>query len=429
MEAQALIFILVTLTFCLVSGIWIGVSLFIVSLSSMYLFLDLPVHKILSAMLWNVANSSTLLALPLFILMGDILIKTRISNQLFKGLTPWVSKIPGGLLHINIFASALFAAITGSVAATTASVGKITIPELEDRGYASSLIIGSLASAGTLGIMIPPSMPMLVYGIIANVSIGKMFISGIVPGLSLMILFSLYIAIRDKGYFARKQDVFSRSERISSIYQISPTLVLITVVLGSIYLGWATPTEAAAIGVGGSALIGLLTRSMGKSEMLEIVKSTTKTSSMIIMILVGASFFSTALGFLGIPKYLCNIILASNISKAVVMAMITAVYLFLGCLIDGFSMIVMTVPIFMPIINAFSYDPIWFGIYIVLLIQIANITPPVGFNLFLVNGISSYSIGQISRWVLPFLSIMLLFVIFILLFPGFVSFLPNMVFQ
>jgi C4-dicarboxylate transporter, DctM subunit len=395
----------------------------------MYLFLDLPVHKILSAMLWNVSNSSTLLALPLFILMGDILIKTRISNQLFKGLTPWVSKIPGGLLHINIFASALFAAITGSVAATTASVGKITIPELEDRGYAPKLIIGSLASAGTLGIMIPPSMPMLVYGIIANVSIGKMFISGIVPGLSLMILFSLYIAVRDKGYLARKHDVFSRSERISSIYQISPTLVLITVVLGSIYLGWATPTEAAAIGVGGSALIGLLTGSMGKSEMLEIVKSTTKTSSMIIMILVGASFFSTALGFLGIPKYLCNIILASNISKTLVMAMITAVYLFLGCLIDGFSMIVMTVPIFLPIINAFSYNPIWFGIYIVLLVQIANITPPVGFNLFLVNGISRYSIGQISRWVLPFLSIMILFVIFIMLFPDFVSFLPNMVFQ
>ena len=429
MEAYALIYILIALFLCLISGIWIGVSLFIVSLSSMFIFLDLPVQKILSAMLWNVTNSSALLALPLFILMGDILIKTKISSQLFKGLTPWVSKIPGGLLHVNVFASSLFAAITGSVAATTASVGKITIPELQRRGYDPKLVIGSLGSAGTLGILIPPSMPMLVYGIIANVSIGKMFISGIIPGITLMTLFSLYIGLKDRGYKERKLEVYSRQMKLRSIIEIGPTISLIIVVLGSIYLGWATPTEAAAIGVGGSALIGILTKSLGRKELIEIMKSSTRTSSMIILILIGASFFSTALGFLGVPKYLCKIIIESNVSKMVVMALITLVYLFLGCLIDGFSMIVMTVPIFMPIINAYGYDLIWFGIYIVLLIQIANITPPVGFNLFLLNGISSYSIGEISKWILPFLLLMLLFVCFVVVFPEFVMYMPNMVFK
>ncbi len=429
MQAQALLFILISLTVCLASGIWIGVSLFIVSLSSMYLFLDLPVEKILSAMMWNVSNSSILLALPLFILMGDILVKTKISTQLFKGLTPWVSRIPGGLLQINVLASALFAAISGSVAATTAAVGKITIPELERRGYDPKLIIGSLASAGTLGILIPPSMPMLVYGIVANVSIGQMFVAGLIPGILLMILFSLYVGLRDPGFKQRKEETYSRKEWVSSILQVTPTVALIGAVLGSIYMGWSTPTEAAAIGVGGAILIGLMFRSLSVSEMVEILKSTTSTSSMIIMILIGASFFSTALGFLGIPKYLCRLVLGSNVSPMVIMTLITLVYLFLGCLIDGFSMIVMTVPIFMPIISAFGFSPIWFGIYIVLLIQIANITPPVGFNLFLISGITPYSVVQIAKWSFPFLLLMLAFIILVIAFPSIITYLPTIAFM
>jgi len=361
--------------------------------------------------------------------MGDILVKTKISTQLFKGLTPWVSRIPGGLLQINVLASALFAAISGSVAATTAAVGKITIPELERRGYDPKLIIGSLASAGTLGILIPPSMPMLVYGIVANVSIGQMFVAGLIPGILLMILFSLYVGLRDPGFKQRKEETYSRKEWVSSILQVTPTVALIGAVLGSIYMGWSTPTEAAAIGVGGAILIGLMFRSLSVSEMVEILKSTTSTSSMIIMILIGASFFSTALGFLGIPKYLCRLVLGSNVSPMVIMTLITLVYLFLGCLIDGFSMIVMTVPIFMPIISAFGFSPIWFGIYIVLLIQIANITPPVGFNLFLISGITPYSVVQIAKWSFPFLLLMLAFIILVIAFPSIITYLPTIAFM
>lgn len=425
MELYAMLYILFTLAFCLISGIWVGVSLFTVSLTSLYFFTDLPVTKILCAMVWNNTNSSTMLALPLFILMGDILTETKISKQLFEGLTPWVSKIPGGLLHVNVLASALFAAISGSVAATTASVGKITLPELEKRGYDKSLAIGSLASAGTLGIMIPPSMPMLVYGIIANVSIGKLFLAGLIPGITLMLIFAVYIALKDSGYKDRKTDVFTAKDKTASILKILPTIGLITCVLGSIYTGWATPTEAAAIGVGGATVIGIFTRTLNKNIGMNILKSTVRTTSMIMMIMIGASFFSTAMGFLGIPKYICTVIIKYQLSKYLVMAMITAVYLVLGCLIDGFSMIVMTVPIFIPIVTSFGFDPIWYGIYIVLLVQIANITPPVGFNLFLLTGLTKYSIGQIAKWVMPFLFIMIMFVIFITIFPTYITYIPN----
>ncbi len=428
MLATALVVTLLLLAVTLASGLWIGVSLFYVGGISLFSFTSLPVERIVGSVIWNNTSSSTLMALPLFIMMGELLVKTRLSEDLFDGLTPWLGRLPGGLLHVNVVACALFAAITGSVNATTATVGKITIPEFEKRGYSDSLSIGSLTASGTLGILIPPSMPMLIYGVVAQASIGKLFIAGLVPGLGLMFLFSLYIAVmslldrRGGGDDLR----FSWGERLRSLPKILPVAALIAFVLGSIYTGWATPTEAAAIGVLGASVLALLTGCLDRKIFWDCVTGTVKTNCMIMLILIGASFFSVALGFLGLPKYISESIIALGTGKYAVMALITVVYLFLGCLIDGYSMIVMTVPIFLPLVTAMGLDPIWFGIYVVLLVQIANITPPIGFNLFLVTGICRHKIGFISKAVMPFIAIMIAFAFLITVFPQIVLYLPSL---
>jgi tripartite ATP-independent transporter DctM subunit len=428
MLSTALCVILALLALFLASGLWIGVSLFFVGGISLALFTNLPVERILGSVIWNNTSSSTLMALPLFIMMGELLVRTRLSEDLFDGLTPWVARFPGGLLHVNVIACALFAAITGSVNATTATVGKITIPEFEKRGYDDALSIGSLTASGTLGILIPPSMPMLIYGVVAQASIGKLFIAGLLPGLLLMFFFCLYIAVmsgvkkKDGGDIPR----YSWGERIRSLPKILPVASLIAFVLGSIYTGWSTPTEAAAIGVFGATVLAVATGCLTPKIFWTCVVGTVRTNCMIMLILIGASFFSVALGFLGLPKYISESIIALGASKYAIMALITVVYLILGCLIDGYSMIVMTVPIFLPLVSALGLDPIWFGIFVVLLVQIANITPPIGFNLFLVTGICRHKIGFISRAVFPFIAIMILFAALITIFPNLVLYLPNM---
>lgn len=429
MLSTVLVVILLLLAITLASGLWIGVSLFYVGAASLLSFTSLPVERILGSVIWNNASSSTLMALPLFILMGELLVKTRLSEDLFDGLTPWLGRLPGGLLHVNVVACALFAAITGSVNATTATVGKITIPEFEKRGYSDSLSIGSLTASGTLGILIPPSMPMLIYGVVAQASIGKLFIAGLVPGLGLMLFFSLYIAVMsllDRKATGAEALRFTWEERFRSLPKILPVAILIAFVLGSIYTGWATPTEAAAIGVLGATVLAVLTGCLTVPIFRDCVMGTVRTNCMIMLILIGASFFSVALGFLGLPKYISESIIALGAGKYTVMALITVVYLFLGCLIDGYSMIVMTVPIFLPLVTALGLDPIWFGIFVVLLVQIANITPPIGFNLFLVTGICRHKIGFISKSVMPFIAMMIVFAFLMTVFPQIVLFLPNM---
>lgn len=428
MEAQALVTIVVLLGVLLSSGLWIGPALFVTSWVLLTMFTDLPVMRILGNVVWNNANSSSLMALPLFIIMGEFLGRTKVSAQLFEGLSPWVARLPGGLLHLNVIACAFFAAITGSVNATTAAVGKITIPELRARGYDERLSIGSLTSSGTLGILIPPSVPMLIYGIAANVSIGKLFIAGLVPGIGMMILFCLYLGFMSKKYPGQvvRSESTSFMEKLQSLPKVLPVLLLIGLVLGSIYAGWATPTEAAAVGVLGAALLGLMTRSLNKEILIECLKGTVRTNCMVMMILIGASFFSVTLGFIGLPAWISSSIVSAGAGKVAVIALMTVVYLILGCLIDGYSMIVITVPMFLPLIQAFGMDPIWFGVFVIILVQAANITPPIGFNLFLMTGITGHSIGFISRSVLPFIGIMLLFTFFLTAFPDIVLFLPNL---
>jgi tripartite ATP-independent transporter DctM subunit len=427
MELNALLTVIALLAIFLISGFWIGPALFATSWIAFSLFTERPVMQILSVVVWNNVNSSGLMALPLFIMMGELLAKTRISDDLFDGLTPWVSRLPGGLLHVNVIASAFFAAITGSVNATTATVGKITIPEFRRRGYDEKLSIGSLTSSGTLGILIPPSVPMLIYGVAANVSIGKLFIAGVLPGLLLMLCFCFYI-----GIVARKlkddslERRYTALEKIKSLVKILPVVALIAFVLGSIYAGWATPTEAAAMGVLGSVILGFLTKCLSRKLLFDCLVGAVRTNCMVMLILIGASFFSVTLGFLGLPKWISASIVSFGASKFAVIALIVVVYLILGCLIDGYSMIVMTVPMFLPLVEAYGMDSLWYGIFVVLLVQIANITPPIGFNLFLVTGLADKSIGFVSRSVLPFIAIMIVFIALMTVFPQVVMFMPNM---
>lgn len=414
------------------STIWVGISLMLVGIAGFTFFTGSPPFTILANILWNNTSRSTMMALPLFILMGEILFRSKISENLFKGLSPWMNYLPGRLIHVNIVACSLFAAVSGSSAATTATVGKITIPELFKRNYNRSLCLGSLAGAGTLGFLIPPSMVMLVYGIVAEVSIGKLFIAGIIPGIILAGAFSGYAMLRSilNPSLAPRGDMnYTWSERIKAIPQLLPVLTLIVLVLGSIYAGWATPTEAASVGVLGALFSALISRSMDKNKFWEAVLGAVKTSAMIMLIVVGASYLSVAVGYLGIPSKLTAFIGTLELSKYQLIIIMSIMYIILGCLLDGFSMIVMSLPLALPLITAAGFDPLWFGIYLVVMIEVAQITPPVGFNLFVINGLVNEDIFKIALYAIPSFLIILLVVAAITLYPEIVLTLPNMMVQ
>lgn len=409
------------------STIWVGISLFLVGIGSFLFFTGSPPIKILSNILWNNTHSSTMLALPLFILMGEILFRSKISENLFKGLSPWMSFLPGRLIHVNIIASSLFAAVSGSSAATTATVGRITLPELLKRNYDRSLAIGTLAGAGTLGFLIPPSMIMLVYGIIAEVSIGKLFIAGVLPGLLLATGFSVFTIVRCliNPELAPMGESYSWADRIKTLPLLLPVISLILMVLGSIYTGWATPTESASVGVLGALLFAVLSRSLNKKAFFDAVLGSVKTSGMIMLIVVGASYLSVAVGYLGIPSELTEFIGSLELSKYQLIIILAIMYIILGSMLDGFSMIVMSLPLALPLIIAAGFDPLWFGIFLVIMIEVAQITPPVGFNLFVINGLVKDDVFKIAFYALPSFFIILTVVIIITIFPEIVLWLPN----
>lgn len=411
------------------SGIWVGISLFMVGIVSFMLFTGIPPLAVLSNILWNNVNGSAMMALPLFIFMGEILFKSKISENLFNALSPWMNSVPGRLIHVNIIASALFAAVSGSSAATTATVGKITLPELKKRKYDESLYIGSLAGAGTLGFLIPPSLVMLVYGIVAEVSIGKLFIAGIVPGIMIAFSLCLFAGVRsiiNPDLAPHGGLSFNWQDRIRAIPNLLPVIILIIMVLGSIYMGWATPTEAAAVGVIGAIFFALLSRSLDRRTFWDAAMGAIKTSSMIMLIVCGASFLSVAIGYLGIPGKLTAFIGTLGLSKYQLMAILAVMYIILGCLLDGFSLIVMSLPLALPLIVAAGFDPLWFGIFLIIMIEVAQITPPVGFNLFVINGITNINIFRIALYSLPSFIILFIIVAIITIYPELVLALPNM---
>ena len=409
--------------------VWIGIALFLVGLGGFMVFTDLPYGSILSMTAWNNTSGSAMMALPMFVWMGEILFRSRISQNLFNGLTPWMDAIPGRLLHVNVFACTFFAAVSGSSAATTATVGKITVPELSSRGYGKNISVGSLAGAGTLGFLIPPSMMMLVYGIIGDVSIGKLFVAGLVPGVMLASLFSAYIVVRcllNPKLAPAGADRHTWRQRIAAIPEIAPVLFLVLVVLGSLYAGFATPTEAGAVGVLGAMIFAVLTRSMNWEVFRTSLMGAVKTTCMIMLIVLGASYLSVVVGYLGITRKLTMLVTEMGLSPYLLILILSLLYMILGCLVDGFSMIVMTTPIVLPLITASGFDPVWFGIYLVLMIELAQITPPVGFNLFVISSLNNDDVFVIARAAFPFFLIMCLATAFITVFPQVVMVLPNM---
>lgn len=411
------------------SSLWVGISLLLVGIAGFTLFTSTPPLTVLSNILWNSTNSSTMMALPLFIFMGEILFRSKISENLFKGLSPWMNSLPGRLIHVNIAASALFAAVSGSSAATTATVGKITLPELKKRKYNTSLCLGTLAGAGTLGFLIPPSIVMLVYGIMSGVSIGKLFIAGIIPGVMLATSFSLYVIVRSifNPKLAPPGDLrYTWMDRLKTIPQLLPVITLILLVLGSIYTGWATPTEAAAVGVLGALFFALFSRSMNRKAFIEALMGSVKTSCMIMLIVAGASYLSVAVGYLGIPASLTEYIGTLGLTKYQLIIILSIMYVILGFMMDGFSMIVMSLPLALPLITVAGFDPLWFGIYLVIMIEVSQITPPVGFNLFVINGLVDENIFRIALYALPSFIIMFFVVALITVYPEIVLALPNM---
>ena len=410
-------------------SIWIGIALFLVGIGGFFFFSDVSFGSILSNIAWNNTNGSSMMALPFFIWMGEILFRSNISANLFKGLSPWMDKIPGRLVHVNILACTFFAAVSGSSAATTATVGKITVPELMKRNYDYDLSIGSLAGAGTLGFMIPPSMVMLVYGIIGDVSIGKLFMAGFIPGFMIAGMFSSYIIIRcmiSPELAPKGDDVYTWRDRMEAIPAIAPVIFLILAVLGSIYMGWATPTEAGAVGVVGALFFAALTKSLTWEVFKVSMINSVKTSCMIMLIVMGAAYLSNVFGFLGITRALTTYVIEMGLSPYTLIIILTVLYLILGCLIDGFSMIVMTAPLVLPLIEAAKFDTVWFGIYLVLMIELAQITPPVGFNLFVISSLNNDSLFKIAKAALPFFWLMLLATVLITVFPQIALFLPGM---
>ncbi len=410
------------------AGVWVGFSLFIVGFVGMTLFSSLPAGNNMASSVWATVEKWEYVALPLFILMGEILFRSGISEKLFKALVPWLYRLPGGLLLMNIVSCTLFAAVSGSSAATTATVGRITLAEFDKLGYDKKIAMGSLAGAGTLGFLIPPSLIMIVYAILAEVSIGKMFMAGILPGLLLAGIYSSYIiyrGIRNPEIAPKTQDHYSWVERLVALKDLAPTFLLILMVLGSIYAGFATPTEAAALGVLGATVFALINRRMNFKILMECLVGAVKTNAMIMLIVVGAGFLSRVMGFLGIPAAITQAIIEMNLSPYALMALLGLVYIILGCLLDGFSIVVMTLPIALPMVTAAGFDPIWFGIYLILMVEVSQITPPVGFNLFVIQGLTGEPIINIARYALPFFFLMLLTTAIITIFPDIALILPN----
>jgi C4-dicarboxylate transporter DctM subunit len=427
MDAFITILLIAFLFLLLGSGLWIGIALLGVAWLGMELFTQRPVGDAMAVTVWGSLSSWTLTALPLFVWMGEILFRTKLSEDMFKGLAPWLSRIPGRLLHTNIIGCTIFAAVSGSSAATCATIGKMTLPELLRRGYPEGMTIGTLAGAGTLGLLIPPSIIMIVYGVSADVSITRLFIAGVIPGLMLAGLFMGYTivwSLANPGKIPPPDATLSFSEKIHASRHLIPVVALIALVLGSIYVGIATATEAAALGVVGALALSAVQGSMTAKVFGESLMGATRLYCMIALILAGASFLTLAMGYIGLPRRLAEFIGGLGLSQLWLLFWLMVFYIILGCFLDGISMVVLTMGVILPTIVKAGIDLVWFGIFIVLVVEMAQITPPVGFNLFVLQGMTKKEITWIARASLPLFFLMVVAVALIYFFPGLVTWLP-----
>ena len=412
----------------LACGVWVALALLGVGLLGMVLFTNSPAGPLLATAIWGSSNLWSLASLPMFIWMGEILFRSRLSDDMFEGLVPWMTRLPGRLLHVNIIGCGIFAAVSGSSAATAATIGKMSIPELKRRGYSERAILGSLAGSATLGLLIPPSIILIVYGIATDQSIARLFVAGVLPGILLVVMFMGYVIIRA---LIRPEEIptltetYTWHDRINSLKRLGPVICLIGGVIGSIYSGIASPTDAAAVGVFLSLILAWRTNDLTRATFVDGLMSATRTSCMISFILAGAAFLTMSMGFTGIPAGLARWIASFNLSPYGLLAVLTVFFIVMGCFLDGISVVVLTTAVIQPMITAAGIDPIWFGVFIVLVVEMAQITPPVGFNLFVLQGLSSRDILYIAKSAVPFFLILMLAVAVITVFPEIVTYLPN----
>jgi len=427
-EALATGIFVFTLFFLLGSGVWIGLALLGVAYVGMELFTSRPVGDAMITAIWSSSSGWSLTALPLFIWMGEILYRTRLSEDMFRGLAPWMSPLPGGLLHTNVVGSTIFAAVSGSSAATLTTVGKMSIPELNKRGYPEFMIFGTLVGSATLGLMIPPSLTLIVYGVTINESISKLFMAGILPGITLAGLFMLYVAAWS---YVKPEQVPAREAKISLAQKIResrfliPVILLIGVVIGSIYSGIATATESAAFGVIGAITLALFQGSLTMDTFIKSLMGATRTSCMIALILAGAAFLALAMGFTGLPSVAAEFIAELELSPLTLILALMVFYIILGCFLDGISSVVLTMAVVEPMVRQAGIDLLWFGIFIVVVVEMAQITPPIGFNLFVLQGMTKKSIGYIARCAFPMFLIMIVMVAILIVFPELATYLPE----
>ena len=426
------IFFISVLLFFLGSGIWVALSMIGVSAIGMMLFTSRPVGDAMATTIWGTSSSWTLTALPLFVWMGEILFRTKLSENLFKGLSPWMQKLPGGLIHVNVVGCALFAAISGSSAATVATVGKMSIPELRKRKYPEKILLGSLAGSGTLGLLIPPSIILIIYGVAVQESIAKLFIAGIIPGIMIALIFMSYVIIWsliNKKDMPKILEEYSFFEKVRRSKQLLPVILLILAVIGSIYTGIATATEAASLGVVGALILSYFQKSLNFNTFKSSLLGATKTSCMIAFILAGSTFLSLAMGFTGLPRNLALWIQNMNLSPYVLIFVLMIFYIILGMFLDGISAVVLTMAIIEPMIRQAGFDMIWFGIFLVIVVEMAQITPPVGFNLFVLQGMANKDMGYIARSAFPLFLLMVLAVILVVIFPEIALWMPEQMVQ
>ncbi|NND92986.1 MAG: TRAP transporter large permease subunit [Granulosicoccus sp.] len=427
-EIGAISIFLFVLLLLLGSGVWVGLALLGVAFVGMTLFTSRPPGDAMITTIWSASSSWTLTALPLFIWMGEILYRTRLSEDMFRGLSPWMARLPGGLVHTNVVGCAVFAAVSGSSAATLTTVGKMSIPELRRRNYPEKMVIGTLAGAATLGLMIPPSLTLIVYGVTINESIRKLFLAGVLPGLVLALMFMSYVAIMSKiskDFDPDPEPTMSFMQKLSNSRYLLPVILLILLVIGSMYAGVATATEAAAFGVLGALALAALQGSLSWSTFSESLMGATRTSAMIALILAGAAFLSLSMGFTGLPRALADFIAQLQLSRFELLMALLVFYIILGCFLDGISSVVLTMAVVEPMIRQAGIDVIWFGIFVVVAVEMAQITPPIGFNLFVLQGMTNHQMGYIARAALPMFMIMVLMVFVLIAVPELATWLPD----
>ena len=423
------VLLIVLMLMFLALGVWVALTLMIVGYLGIALFSGAPPGAIMAMTIWGQSWSWALTALPLFIWMGEILYRSKLASEMFRGLAPWLAPLPGRLLHVNIASCGLFAAVSGSSAATTATIGRITIPELTKRNYDPVAVIGTLAGSATLGFLIPPSIILIVYGVAADVSISRLFIAGIVPGLMLVALFMGWVVVwslLNKDRVPPAEPTMPLGQRIRATAGLIPILGLIVCVIGSIYAGIATATEAAAVGVIGALVLSLLSGSLTWTSLKDSIAGATKTTCMVTLILAGAAFLSVSMGFTGIPRQLAAWVGSYDLSQTELLLALTLLFVVMGCFLDGISIVVLTASVIMPMVQAAGVDLIWFGIYLVIVIEMSQITPPVGINLFILQSMTGRDLLFVAKAAFPFFLLLILATALLIAVPGIATLLPSM---